>query len=141
PFCVDRHRADFLKLVKEDADIVFANEKEITTLYEVNSFAEAADAALQDCELAVLTRSEAGSVIVGGGETIEVPADPVSKVVDATGAGDLYAAGFLFGLARGLPLAACGKLGSLAAAEIISHIGARPETSLAKLAGARGLLD
>jgi len=141
PFCVDRHRADFLKLVKEDADIVFANEKEITTLYEVNSFAEAADAALQDCELAVLTRSEAGSVIVGGGETIEVPADPVSKVVDATGAGDLYAAGFLFGLARGLPVAVCGKLGSLAAAEVISHIGARPETSLAKLAGARGLLD
>ncbi len=141
PFCVDRHRADFLKLVKEDADIVFANEKEITTLYEVNSFAEAADAALQDCELAVLTRSEAGSVIVGGGETIEIPADPVSKVVDATGAGDLYAAGFLFGLARGLPVAVCGKLGSLAAAEVISHIGARPETSLAKLAGARGLLD
>jgi len=141
PFCVDRHRADFLKLVKEDADIVFANEKEITTLYEVNSFAEAADAALQDCELAVLTRSEAGSVIVSGGETIEVPADPVSKVVDATGAGDLYAAGFLFGLARGLPVAVCGKLGSLAAAEVISHIGARPETSLAKLAGARGLLD
>jgi len=141
PFCVDRHRADFLKLVKEDADIVFANEKEITTFYEVNSFAEAADAALQDCELAVLTRSEAGSVIVGGGETIEIPADPVSKVVDATGAGDLYAAGFLFGLARGLPVAVCGKLGSLAAAEVISHIGAHPETSLAKLAGARGLLD
>jgi sugar/nucleoside kinase (ribokinase family) len=139
PFCVDRHRADFLKLVKEDADIVFANEKEITTLYEVNSFAEAADMALQDCELAVLTRSEAGSVIVGGGETIEVPADPVSKVVDATGAGDLYAAGFLFGLARGLPIATCGKLGSLAAAEVISHLGARPETSLAELAGARGL--
>ncbi len=141
PFCVDRHRADFLKLVKEDADIVFANEKEITTLYEVNSFAEAADAALQDCELAVLTRSEAGSVILGGGETVEVPADPVSKVVDATGAGDLYAAGFLFGLARGLPIAVCGQLGSLAAAEVISHIGARPETSLAKLASARGLLD
>jgi len=141
PFCVDRHRADFLKLVKEDADIVFANEKEITTLYEVNSFAEAADAALQDCELAVLTRSEAGSVILGGGETVEVSADPVSKVVDATGAGDLYAAGFLFGLARGLPIAVCGQLGSLAAAEVISHIGARPETSLAKLASARGLLD
>ncbi|MEZ5873845.1 MAG: adenosine kinase [Hyphomicrobiales bacterium] len=140
PFCVDRHRADFRKLVKEDADIVFANEKEITTLYEVNSFDEAADAALQDCELAVLTRSEAGSVIVGGGETVEVAADPVSQVVDATGAGDLYAAGFLFGLTQDLPLEACGRLGSLAAAEVISHIGARPETSLRKLAEARQIL-
>jgi len=141
PFCVDRHRDDFRKLVKEDADIVFANEKEITTLYEVNSFDEAADAALQDCEMAVLTRSEAGSIIVGAGETTEIPADPVTKVVDATGAGDLYAAGFLFGLTRGLPLEACGRLGSLAAAEVISHLGARPETSLAKLAKARGLLE
>ena len=141
PFCVDRHRADFRKLVKEDADIVFANEKEITTLYEVNSFDEAADLALQDCELAVLTRSEAGSVIVGAGQTTEVAADPVSKVVDATGAGDLYAAGFLYGLTQGMPVEACGRLGSLAAAEVISHIGARPETNLAKLARERGLLE
>ena len=141
PFCVDRHRDDFRKLVREDADIVFANEKEITTLYEVNSFDEAADAALQDCELAVLTRSEDGSLIVGGGEATEIPADPVAKVADATGAGDLYAAGFLFGLTRGLPLEACGRLGSLAAAEVISHLGARPETSLAKLAKERGLLE
>lgn len=141
PFCVERHRDDFRKLVSEDADIVFANEKEITTLYEVNTFEEAADRALQDCELAVLTRSEAGSVIVGRGETTEVPADPVSEVVDATGAGDLYAAGFLYGLTQGLPLAACGRLGSLAAAEVISHIGARPEASLADLAKKRNLLD
>jgi sugar/nucleoside kinase (ribokinase family) len=141
PFCVDRHRDDFRKLVREDADIVFANEKEITTLYEVNSFDEAADASLQDCELAVLTRSEDGSLIVGGGEATEIPADPVAKVADATGAGDLYAAGFLFGLTRGLPLEACGRLGSLAAAEVISHLGARPETSLAKLAKERGLLE
>jgi len=141
PFCVDRHRDDFRKLVKEDADIVFANEKEITTLYEVNSFDEAADAALQDCEMAVLTRSEEGSVIVGAGETVEVAADPVSKVVDATGAGDLYAAGFLFGMTQGMPLEACGRLGSLAAAEVISHVGARPETSLIKLAKDHGLLD
>src|SRR5680860_53611 len=140
PFCVDRHRADFRKLVAEDADIVFANEKEITTLYEVNSFDEAADLALQDCELAVLTRSEAGSVIVGAGQTTEVAADPVSKVVDATGAGDLYAAGFLYGLTLELPVAACGRLGSLAAAEVISHIGARPETSLRTLAEAHDLL-
>jgi sugar/nucleoside kinase (ribokinase family) len=140
PFCVDRHRADFRKLVNEGADIVFANEKEITTLYEVNSFEEAADAALQDCEMAVLTRSEAGSVIVAAGTTVEVPADPVSKVVDATGAGDLYAAGFLHGLTRGAPLETCGQLGSLAAAEVISHIGARPEVSLRKLSEARDLL-
>jgi sugar/nucleoside kinase (ribokinase family) len=141
PFCVDRHREDFLKLVKEDADIVFANEKEITTLYEVNSFDEAADEALQDCEMAVLTRSEAGSVIVGDGETVEVAADPVHKVMDATGAGDLYAAGFLYGLTQGLALETCGQLGSLAAAEVISHIGARPETSLRALAKAKSLLN
>jgi sugar/nucleoside kinase (ribokinase family) len=141
PFCVERHRDDFRKLVKEDADIVFANEKEITTLYEVNSFDEAADAALQDCELAVLTRSEDGSMILGAGETTEIPADPVSRVMDATGAGDLYAAGFLFGLTQELPVETCGRLGSLAAAEVISHIGARPESSLAKLAAARGLLN
>jgi sugar/nucleoside kinase (ribokinase family) len=140
PFCVDRHRADFRKLIKEGADIVFANEKEITALYEVNSFDEAADAALRDCEMAVLTRSEAGSVIVGAGETKEIPADSIAKVVDATGAGDLYASGFLYGLTQGLPVAVCGRLGSLAAAEVISHIGARPETSLAKLARERGLL-
>jgi sugar/nucleoside kinase (ribokinase family) len=141
PFCVDRHRQDFRKLVKEGADIVFANEKEITTLYAVNSFEEAADAALQDCEMAVLTRSEAGSVIVASGETIEVPADPVAKVVDATGAGDLYASGFLYGLTHGAPLEACGRLGSLAAAEVISHIGARPEISLRDLGQRRGILD
>jgi len=141
PFCVDRHRDDFRKLVKEGADIVFANEKEITTLYEVNSFDEAADAALQDCELAVLTRSEEGSVIVGAGETVEVPPDAVHQVVDATGAGDLYASGFLYALTQGMGLEACGRLGSLAAAEVISHIGARPETSLNKLANDRGLLD
>ncbi len=107
-FCVDRHRADFQAFVREGADIVFANEKEITSLYEVNSFEEAADAALQDCEMAVLTRSEAGSVIVAAGETIEIAAWPVTEVVDVTGAGDLYAAGFLYGLTHGASLAECG---------------------------------
>ncbi|ODS01191.1 carbohydrate kinase [Methyloceanibacter methanicus] len=141
PFCVDRHREDFRALVKDGADIVFANEKEITSLYETNTFLEAADAALQDCEMAVLTRSEAGSLIVGGGETTEVAAEPVSQVVDATGAGDLYASGFLFGLSRRMPLADCGRLGSIAAAEAISHIGARPETNLLDLAKSRGLLS
>jgi len=139
-FCVDRHRDDFRKLIREGTDIVFANEKEITSLYEVNSFAEAADAALADCELAVLTRSEEGSVIVANGETIAIAPEPVRKVVDVTGAGDLYASGFLYGLTQGLPLEACGRLGSLAAAEVIGHIGARPEMSLRKLAQERGLL-
>jgi sugar/nucleoside kinase (ribokinase family) len=139
-FCVDRHRDDFKSLVREGADIVFANEKEITTLYQVNSFEEAADAALQDCELAVLTRSEAGSVIVAGGETIEIEAEPVARVVDLTGAGDLYAAGFLYGLTHGAKLPVCGRLGSLAAAEAIGHIGARPEISLHELAKENGLI-
>ncbi|MGB8708491.1 MAG: PfkB family carbohydrate kinase, partial [Methyloceanibacter sp.] len=121
-------------------DILFANEKEITSLYEVNSFAEAADAALADCELAVLTRSGEGSVIVADGETIAVAPEPVRAVVDVTGAGDLYASGFLYGLTQGAPLATCGRLGSLAAAEVIGHIGARPEASLRKLAQERGLL-
>jgi sugar/nucleoside kinase (ribokinase family) len=133
-FCVDRHRADFLTLVKEGADIIFANEKEITTLYQVNSFEEAADRALADCELAVLTRSETGSVIVAEGETLVVPAERLGEVVDVTGAGDLYAAGFLYGLTQRAQLSTCGRMGSLAAAEVISHIGARPETSLRKLA-------
>jgi len=140
-FCVDRHRADFRALIRDGANIVFANEKEITSLYEVNSFAEAADAAMRDCELAVLTRSEEGSVIVSKGETVRIAPEPVSEVVDVTGAGDLYAAGFLFGLTRGAPLEICGELGSLAAAEVISHIGARPETPLSALAQKRGLLE
>ena len=139
-FCVDRHRADFRAFVREGADIVFANEKEIASLYEVNSFEEAADAALHDCEMAVLTRSEAGSVIVAAGETTEIASWPVQEVVDATGAGDLYAAGFLYGLTHGARPAECGRLGSLAAAEVIGHIGARPETPLRKLAKEKGLI-
>jgi sugar/nucleoside kinase (ribokinase family) len=138
-FCVDRHRDDFRALVRHGADIVFANEKEITSLYQVNSFEEAADAAMNDCEMAVLTRSEAGSVIVAGGETIEIEAEK-ARVVDLTGAGDLYSAGFLYGLTHGASLRECGRLGSLAAAEAISHIGARPEISLQKLARENGLI-
>lgn len=139
-FCVDRHREDFRALVRHDADIVFANEKEITTLYRVNSFDEAAKAAGADCEMAVLTRSEAGSVIVAGGESLAIEAETVDRVVDLTGAGDLYSAGFLYGLTQGAPLAACGRLGSLAAAEVIGHIGARPELSLRALAKEKGLV-
>lgn len=140
-FCVNRHREDFRKLVREDAHIVFANEKEITALYEVNSFEEAVSEVHRDCELAVLTRSEHGSVIVAPNEVIAVEAAPVARVVDVTGAGDLYSSGFLYGLTQGLWLNACGMLGSLAASEIIGHLGARPERSLHGLAKAAGLLD
>jgi sugar/nucleoside kinase (ribokinase family) len=133
PFCVDRHRAEFLHLVEHHVDILFANEAEILSLYQVKAFAAALDRVRGHCEVAALTRSERGSVIVAGGEVYEVAADKVARVVDTTGAGDLYAAGFLYGLTRGYELAACGRIGSLAAAEVISHFGARPETSLAKL--------
>jgi len=139
-FCVDRHRAEFQALIRSSVDILFANEAEITSLYQTRSFEEAAGRARADTRLAALTRSEKGSLILGEGRAITVPADPVSKVVDTTGAGDLYAAGFLFGIAAGRDLEAAGRLGSLAAAEIISHIGARPETKLADLARAKGLI-
>ena len=139
-FCVDRHRDDFRAFIQNGVDILFANEKEITALYEVNTFEEAVNAVRGACELAVLTRSEAGSVIVAPKETIDVRPSHVDTVVDATGAGDLYAAGFLFGYTRKLRLPDCGRLGSLAAAEIISHIGARPERPLAEIAHREGLL-
>ncbi len=139
-FCVDRHREDFLALVRGGVDILFANETEITSLYEMNNFDDAAGVVRAEAEIAVLTRSEAGSVIISGNDTIEVPAEPVEKVVDATGAGDLYAAGFLYGLTSGKPLETCGRLGALAASEIIGHIGARPEVNLKTFAKSNGLL-
>jgi fructokinase len=131
-FCVNRHRAAFLDLVASHVDILFANETEITALYERNSFEEAAEAVRGKVALAALTRSEAGSLILRGGETIRVAAEP-AKVVDTTGAGDAYAAGFLAGLTTGKSLDLCGRMGSIAAAEIISHYGARPEQDLRKL--------
>jgi sugar/nucleoside kinase (ribokinase family) len=139
-FCVERHRDDFLDLIRNSIDIVFANETEIKALYKTQSFSGAIDAARQDCPLVVVTRSEKGSVIVRGKDTIEVPAHPVKSVVDVTGAGDLYAAGFLFGHTTGKPLAHCARLGSLAAAEVISHVGPRPEVNLEKFAREQGLL-
>lgn len=140
-FCVDRHRAEFLSLIRSGVDIVFANESEITSLYETTNFDTAADKARADIGLAVLTRSEKGSLILSKGESVKIAVDPIEAVVDTTGAGDLYAAGFLFGISRNLPLSTAGALGSLAAAEIISHIGARPETALADIAKSRGLIS
>jgi fructokinase len=132
PFCVDRHRAAFRDLVRGHVDILFANEAELCSLYEQEDFMVAAEAARRDVALAALTRSEAGSVVVQGGETVRIAAEPTS-VVDTTGAGDAYAAGFLAGLTAGRGLAACGRMGSIAAAEIIGHFGARPQTDLKRL--------
>jgi sugar/nucleoside kinase (ribokinase family) len=131
-FCVNRYREAFLDLVVNQVDILFANETEITALYERNSFEEAAEAARKDVALAVLTRSEAGSLILQGGQTVRVAAEH-ARVVDTTGAGDAYAAGFLAGLTSGKSLEICGRMGSIAAAEVISHFGARPQTDLRKL--------
>ena len=139
-FCVERHRADFLDLIKSNIDIVFANESEITSLYQTHNFDGAATAIARDCPLAVLTRGELGCVVVKGSERIVVPAFPIAELVDATGAGDLFASGFLFGHTRAKPLRQCATLGALAAAEVISHIGPRPEVNLAKLAQTNGLL-
>src|SRR5262249_4914427 len=127
--------------IRASVDILFANEVEISALYRANSFDEAARRAQADTKLAALTRSEEGSVILSAGKSLAIPAAPVAKVVDTTGAGDLYAAGFLFAIARGRSLEAAGRLGSLAAAEVISHIGARPESKLHDLARKAGLLD
>jgi sugar/nucleoside kinase (ribokinase family) len=131
-FCVDRHRSDFRKLAK-DVDILFANEAEILSLYQVEAFDDALQAVRVDNTLAALTRSENGSVIVARDELHVIDASRDFKVIDTTGAGDLYAAGFLAGLAEGKPLKQCGQQASLAAAEVISHMGARPEQDLRKL--------
>ncbi|MBS0240907.1 MAG: adenosine kinase [Proteobacteria bacterium] len=138
-FCVERHRAEFLDLIRGEVDILFANEAEITSLYRVQSFDDAARLARADAGLAVLTRSSKGSLILEGEKAVTVAPEPVARVIDTTGAGDLYAAGFLYGLTAGKPLEVCGRLGSIAAAEIISHVGARPETPLARLAAAKSL--
>ena len=139
-FCVERHRNSFLELIRNDIDIVFANETEIKSLYQTQNFDGALQAIRQDCPIAILTRSQAGCVVVRGEETHAVPAYPVNRVVDVTGAGDLFAAGFLFGFTRGMKLPQCAHLGALAAAEVISHIGARPEVNLKSYALVAGLL-
>ncbi|MFI5002565.1 MAG: adenosine kinase [Reyranellales bacterium] len=129
-FCVDRYREEFRALIRDKVDILFANEAEIKSLYQVDTFEAALAATRQEAKIAALTRSEKGSIVVKGAETHAVPAAAVAKVIDTTGAGDLYASGFLFGFTRGKPLAECARLGGIAAAEIISHVGARPEQAL-----------
>lgn len=137
PFCVDRHRADFADLVANHVDILFANEAELCSLYQTDDFDAAIRASRGNCKVAAITRGAKGSVVVSGDDTIVVGADPVDHVVDTTGAGDLYAAGFLYGFTQGRDLATCALLGGVAAGEVISHFGARPERSLAELAAAK----
>jgi sugar/nucleoside kinase (ribokinase family) len=138
-FCVDRYRAEFLDLIRNGTiDLVFANERELHSLYETADFDTALKALRSDARLAVVTRSEKGCLIVSREETDAVPASPIDRLVDATGAGDLFAAGFLVGLSRGADNRTAARLGALAAAEVIQHLGARPETSLKDLARDNG---
>jgi adenosine kinase len=138
-FCVDRYRAEFLQLIKTGTvDVVFANERELHSLYQTPDFDTAVGALRVDAQLAVITRSEKGCLVVTREETDAVHAFPVEKVVDATGAGDLFAAGFLVGLSRDASYRDAARLGALAAAEVIGHIGARPQSSLKALAEESG---
>ena len=139
-FCVDRYRDEFLELIRaKTVDIVFANETELHALYQTADFNTAVAAIGQDCELAVVTRGEQGSLVITPAGAEPFPAAPIEELVDTTGAGDLFAAGFLAGLARGADHETCARLGALAAAEIIQHIGARPAKNLAQLAVDSGL--
>lgn len=138
-FCVERHREEFLGLAEDSIDVLFANDAEVRALYEVETFEDALPRLRARRGISFVTRGAEGSVVIAGDEVHAVAADPVDAVVDATGAGDLYAAGALYGLARGADLPTCARLGSLAAAEVISHLGARPQTSLRALADAAGL--
>lgn len=136
-FCVDRHRDSFRDLITNHIDILFANEAEILSLYQVDEFDTALQHARDDCAVAALTRSEKGSVVIAGDEVHVVDAEPVAKVLDTTGAGDQYAAGFLYGFTRGRDLAACAHIGAIAAAEVISHVGPRPQVKLSTLVADR----
>ena len=141
-FCVGRYRDEFLDLMRKGpVDLIFANESELQSLYQTSDFDAALKQLRQDTKLGVVTRSEKGCVVASKDGVIAVPAFPIEKMVDTTGAGDLFAAGFLFGLVRGSGYENAGRLGALAAAEVIQHIGARPEASLKELARENGLLD
>ena len=137
-FVVERHREALLGFIEGQVDLLFANEVEATALFQAKSFDEAVSGLRGRVKLAAVTRGEHGSVILSDGERLTVAAEAVEKVVDTTGAGDQYAAGFMFGLSRGQPLQACGRLASLAAAEVISHYGPRPQVRLKDLAAAKG---
>jgi sugar/nucleoside kinase (ribokinase family) len=137
PFCVERHRAEFQELVKGPVDILFANDAEIRALWQVGDFDAALAATKGQVGTAALTRSEKGSVVLAGERIDRVPAEPVERVVDTTGAGDLYAAGFLYGLTNGRPPAEAARIGAIAAAEVVSHVGARPERPLKALVAER----
>lgn len=139
PFCVGRWRTEFLDLLRNDVDIFFANEHEILSLFEVEDFDEALQRTRALGKIAALTRSEKGAVIANGKEMHVIDAEPAT-VVDTTGAGDLFAAGFLFGLARKKPLGVCGRMGALAAAEVVSHVGPRPQRSLKDMFAEKGLI-
>jgi len=134
-FCVDRHRDDFRALVEDEVDILFGNEHELLSLYELDNFEAAIAAIRRDSSLAVITRGPLGATVISRSDIIDVPAEHVPHVVDTTGAGDLFASGFLFGYTRGLSLRESGRLGSLAAGEVISHVGPRPLIELHTLIG------
>jgi len=138
-FVVERHREALLGFLETQVDLVFANDTEIAALFQTDDFDAAVEQLRAKVKIAAVTRGAQGSVITAGGETFTVDVFPVEKVVDTTGAGDQYAAGFMYGLATGRPLNVCGQLGSLAAAEVISHYGPRPLVSLKDLAAAKGL--
>jgi len=133
PFCVERHREEFKELVDGHIDVLFANEHELVSLYETQTLEQAIAAVRGRCDVVAVTRGAKGSMILDHETTITVEADPVERVVDTTGAGDLYAGGFLYGLAEGRDLQTCGRIGSIAAAEVISHAGARPVRPLREL--------
>ena len=139
PFCVQNHRAEFLDLVNGEIEMLFANEDEITMRFEVSRFDDAVAAVAETGVLAVLTRGAAGCVVVTAAGPVEVPAAPVERVVDTTGAGDLFAAGFLYGMTNGLSPEESARLGGVCAAEVISHVGARPQADLRALAVEAGL--
>jgi sugar/nucleoside kinase (ribokinase family) len=139
-FCVDRYRGEFLELMRSGTvDLIFANEAELHSLYQTSDFDTALSQLAKDVKLGVVTRSEKGCIVAAADTITAVPAFPIDRMVDTTGAGDLFAAGFLFGLVRGAGHENAGRLGALAAAEVIQHIGARPQTSLKTLAQANGL--
>lgn len=139
PFCVERHRESFRAFVSDHVDVLFANEDEIMSLYQVGSFDDALQHVREDCRIAALTRSEKGAVVVAGKEVHVVDAVPVDSVVDTTGAGDQFAAGFLHGLTQGRDFATCARIGAITAAEVVGHVGPRPQVNLSELVAKHNL--